>query len=132
MLSARQIRQFLSELNRQGTTIFLTTHYIEEAERLCHRIALLVEGQIVKIGSPEELMTACQQEHIIQITMGSPVTTFLGALSQELWSIGFRTIYICILVIASLISESNSIFPRLDIYHAFFDLLSNAPNSNTL
>ncbi len=81
--SARQIRQLLAELNRQGTTIFLTTHYIEEAERLCHRIALLVEGQIVKIGSPAELMAACQQEHIIQITTGSPVTTCLEALSHH-------------------------------------------------
>jgi hypothetical protein len=37
--SARQIRQHISDLNSNGTTIFLTTHYIEEAERLCNRIA---------------------------------------------------------------------------------------------
>ena len=81
--SARQIRQLLSELNRQGTTLFLTTHYIEEAERLCHRIALLVEGSIVKTGSPQELMAACQQEHIVQITTGVPVTALLGELAGD-------------------------------------------------
>src|SRR6056297_509817 len=40
--SARQIRQLISEMYQQGTTIFLTTHYIEEAERLCERIAFIV------------------------------------------------------------------------------------------
>jgi ABC-2 type transport system ATP-binding protein len=54
--SARQIRQLVQELNRRGTTILLTTHYIEEAERLCHRIAFIVSGKIVRIGSLEELM----------------------------------------------------------------------------
>jgi len=54
--SARQIRQLVLELNRRGTTILLTTHYIEEAERLCHRIAFIVSGKIVRIGSLEELM----------------------------------------------------------------------------
>jgi ABC-2 type transport system ATP-binding protein len=45
--SARQIRLLLADLKREGTTIFLTTHYIEEAERLCDRIALIVKGRIV-------------------------------------------------------------------------------------
>ncbi len=45
--SARQIRQLLADLKREGTTIFLTTHYIEEAERLCDRIAFIVNGRIV-------------------------------------------------------------------------------------
>jgi len=43
--SARQIRQLIADLNRSGTTIFLTTHYIEEAERLCDRIAFIVQGR---------------------------------------------------------------------------------------
>jgi ABC-2 type transport system ATP-binding protein len=54
--SARQIRELVLELNRRGTTILLTTHYIEEAERLCHRIAFIVAGKIVRIGTLEELM----------------------------------------------------------------------------
>ena len=45
--SARQVRQLIAELHRNGTTIFLTTHYIEEAERLCGRIAFIVAGRIV-------------------------------------------------------------------------------------
>jgi ABC-2 type transport system ATP-binding protein len=46
--SARQLRQLIADLHRAGTTIFLTTHYIEEAERLCARIAFIVSGRIVQ------------------------------------------------------------------------------------
>ena len=54
--SARQIRQLIADLNRAGTTIFLTTHYIEEAERLCGRIAFIVNGRIVRIDTVDNLM----------------------------------------------------------------------------
>ncbi|MFW5889885.1 MAG: ABC transporter ATP-binding protein, partial [Marinilabiliaceae bacterium] len=46
--SARQIRQLIRDLYQRGVTIFLTTHYIEEAERLCERIAFIVDGCIAK------------------------------------------------------------------------------------
>lgn len=49
--SARHIRAMIRHLNETGTTIFMTTHYIEEAERLCHRIAFIVKGKIIKIGA---------------------------------------------------------------------------------
>jgi ABC-2 type transport system ATP-binding protein len=66
--SARQIRTLIKNLNAAGTTIFMTTHYIEEAERLCSRIAFIVKGQIVKIGSINELMEQAQQEKILQFS----------------------------------------------------------------
>jgi len=47
--SARQIRKLIKDLNEKGTTVFLTTHYIEEAERLCHRIGFIVNGRVVRI-----------------------------------------------------------------------------------
>ncbi|KZN23765.1 ABC transporter ATP-binding protein [Haladaptatus sp. R4] len=46
----------ITELNEAGTTILLTTHYIEEAERLCDEVAILDSGRIVEVASPEELM----------------------------------------------------------------------------
>ncbi|MCR4427348.1 MAG: ABC transporter ATP-binding protein [Firmicutes bacterium] len=75
--SARQIRRLLQELNAAGVVILLTTHYIEEAERLCHRIALIVKGRIVRIGTPQELIAACQHETIIQISVGGPIAALL-------------------------------------------------------
>jgi ABC-2 type transport system ATP-binding protein len=65
--SARQLRQLISELHKAGTTIFLTTHYIEEAQRLCGRIAFIVSGQIVRIDSVENLLQPLQNRHVVQI-----------------------------------------------------------------
>jgi len=71
--SARQIRSLIKSLNETGTTIFMTTHYIEEAERLCDRIAFIVKGQIIKIGTIQELMEEAQKEKIIQFSFDSNV-----------------------------------------------------------
>ena len=83
MASARQIRQLLVELNKGGMTIFLTTHYIEEAERLCHRIALMVDGRITHTGSPEELIASCQTEYLVQITAGAPLFAVLADMERD-------------------------------------------------
>ncbi len=64
--SSRQIRDMIVELKRQGTTIFLTTHYIEEAERVCDRIAFIAEGQIVASGTVSELMDRVTRGHTIR------------------------------------------------------------------
>jgi ABC-2 type transport system ATP-binding protein len=69
--SARQIRQLIRDLNRSGTTIFLTTHYIEEAERLCDRIAFLVQGQIVRIDTVDELMRRTDGRHVVQFAVSN-------------------------------------------------------------
>jgi ABC-2 type transport system ATP-binding protein len=54
---ARQIRSLISDLSEQGITIFLTTHYMEEADRLCSRVAILDEGKIVALDNPDQLKT---------------------------------------------------------------------------
>jgi ABC-2 type transport system ATP-binding protein len=54
--SSRNIRQLIAQLHRGGTTIVLTTHYIEEAERLCERIAFLVRGRIVRVDHVHNLL----------------------------------------------------------------------------
>ena len=50
-----EIHRFLRKLNKEGTTIFLTTHNMDEADKLCDRVAFLNEGEIVEIGNPEAL-----------------------------------------------------------------------------
>jgi ABC-2 type transport system ATP-binding protein len=47
---------FISRLNKQGSTVLLTTHYLEEAEALCHRIAMLKQGQIVALDKTSDLL----------------------------------------------------------------------------
>jgi ABC-2 type transport system ATP-binding protein len=58
----------VADLIESGTTIFLTTHYIEEAERLCDRIAFIVNGRIVQIDSVDNLLQPLQTKHVIQIS----------------------------------------------------------------
>ena len=71
--SARQIRRLLLQLNKEGRTIFLTTHYIEEAERLCDRIAFIVEGKIVEVGKVTNLMRDFQEKKTIQFSVADTV-----------------------------------------------------------
>lgn len=65
--SARQIRRLIAELNTSGTTIFLTTHYIEEAERLCGRIAFIVSGRVVRIATVEDLMSGSEDRQVMRL-----------------------------------------------------------------
>ena len=65
--SARQLRQRIDDLHRQGTTVFLTTHYIEEAERLCDRIAFIVSGRIVRTDTVENLVQPIKEKHVVRI-----------------------------------------------------------------
>jgi len=65
--SARQLRQLIANLHHEGTTIFLTTHYIEEAERLCDRIAFIVSGRIVRIDTVEHLVQPIREKHVMRI-----------------------------------------------------------------
>jgi len=81
--SARQIRRLVRELNDRGTTIFLTTHYIEEAERLCDRIGFIVGGKVVKIGTVSELMKDAQKESIVELTLGKDPSEFKTEVSEE-------------------------------------------------
>lgn len=81
--SARQIRQLIAQLNAAGTTIFLTTHYIEEAERLCRRIAFIVNGRIVRIDSVENLMRQSDGRHVVQFAVSQNAASLCDAVSSE-------------------------------------------------
>jgi ABC-2 type transport system ATP-binding protein len=80
--SARQIRQLIADLHRTGTTIFLTTHYIEEAERLCERIAFIVKGRIVRIETVTNLLQPIQQRKAMAISVSSAVDDLCGKLAR--------------------------------------------------
>ena len=81
--SARQLRQLIADLHRAGTTIFLTTHYIEEAERLCDRIAFIVSGGIVRIDTVEDLLQPIQAKHAVQFSSSKPLSGIQRRLSES-------------------------------------------------
>lgn len=81
--SVRQIRNMIKELNEKGTTIFLTTHYIEEAERLCHRVAFINNGQIIKNNSVDNLIADSNSTNGVEIRF-EPVNEIHTQIIQNL------------------------------------------------
>lgn len=79
--SARQVRQLIGQLNREGTTVFLTTHYIEEAERLCQRVAFIVSGRIVREDAIDQLMRQVQGKHIVEFAVKQATASVAAQLS---------------------------------------------------
>jgi ABC-2 type transport system ATP-binding protein len=71
--SARQIRLLIAGRGASGTTIFLTTHYIEEAERLCGRVAFLVAGRIVRLDTLENLVRPEHERPAVEIAFAGAV-----------------------------------------------------------
>jgi ABC-2 type transport system ATP-binding protein len=69
--SSRQIRDLIKEMNKNGTTFFLTTHYIEEADQLCQRIAIINKGKLIIVDTPERLKKMVQAENIIEISFNN-------------------------------------------------------------
>ncbi|MFP4478099.1 MAG: ABC transporter ATP-binding protein [Candidatus Izemoplasmatales bacterium] len=81
--SARQIRKMIKNLNDQGTTIFLTTHYIEDAERLCDRIAFIVGGEVNTISPVNKLMEETEKDYKTRFTIESQTLSFLDDFKDE-------------------------------------------------
>ena len=69
VMSARNLRQMITGLRKEGVTVFLTTHYLEEAERLCDRIAIIVKGHIVALDTVERLKATAQNKTIVEVTL---------------------------------------------------------------
>jgi ABC-2 type transport system ATP-binding protein len=80
--SSRMIRNLVKDLNKTGVTVFLTTHYIEEADQLCQRIAIINKGRIVAIGNPEKLKASVEKHQVIEISFDQ-----MSNLEQKLGSL---------------------------------------------
>jgi ABC-2 type transport system ATP-binding protein len=65
--SARAIRDLIRQMNADGTTIFLSTHQIEEANQLCGRVAIINHGQIAAIDTPERLKAAFRRVQSVEV-----------------------------------------------------------------
>jgi ABC-2 type transport system ATP-binding protein len=67
--SRRQLGDVIRDLADRGRTVMLTTHYMDEAERLCDRVAIVDYGKIIAQGSPPELIARLGGEHIIEFAL---------------------------------------------------------------
>ena len=71
--SRRQLWDIVRDLRRRGRTILLTTHYMDEAERLCDRVGIVDHGKVIALGSPAELIAKIGGEHTIEFRLEGTV-----------------------------------------------------------
>jgi ABC-2 type transport system ATP-binding protein len=88
--STQMILAMLRDMNRDGTTIFLTTHNMEEANRLCHRVAIIRSGSLIAVDAPEKLKMAIESVHRIEVSFDHEVAD--DALAALPWVNGVKRI----------------------------------------
>src|SRR5499426_1897614 len=72
--SRRQLWDLIEQFRRGGRTVLLTTHYMDEAERLCDRVAIVDRGRVIALGTPAELIAQLRGEHLIEFALESGTT----------------------------------------------------------
>jgi ABC-2 type transport system ATP-binding protein len=71
--SRRQLWELIEGFKAAGRTVILTTHYMDEAERLCHRVAIVDHGKVIAQGTPRELIASLGSEHVVEFRLdGGP------------------------------------------------------------
>jgi ABC-2 type transport system ATP-binding protein len=81
--SRRQLWEVILDLRRRGRTTVLTTHYMDEAERLCNRVAIIDQGEVIALGSPADLISRLGGHHVVEFALGGELaapdpSAFLG------------------------------------------------------
>jgi ABC-2 type transport system ATP-binding protein len=75
--SRRQTWEIVEGLKARGRTVLLTTHYMEEAARLCDRVAVVDHGRVIALGTPRELIASLGAEHVVEFAVGEVASTAL-------------------------------------------------------
>ena len=79
--SRRRIWEVVEEFREAGGTVLLTTHYMEEAERLCDRVAIIDRGKVISLGTPAQLISSLGAEHVVEFEVqGDPDLDALAVL----------------------------------------------------
>jgi ABC-2 type transport system ATP-binding protein len=68
--SRRQLWELMASFRTRGRTVVITTHYMEEAERLCDRVAVVDHGRVIALGTPRELVASIAARHVVEFAVG--------------------------------------------------------------
>jgi ABC-2 type transport system ATP-binding protein len=80
--SRRQLWELIEGFKAGGRSILLTTHYMDEAERLCDRVAIVDHGRVIALGTPRELIASLRAEHVLEFAVGDGIRLDPGILSK--------------------------------------------------
>jgi len=76
--TARLVREIILDLNKEGRTVLLTTHQIDEADRLCRRVGIIDRGRLIALNTPEELKNSTEGKRALEIKV-------LNGVDQQRW-----------------------------------------------
>src|SRR5689334_556298 len=79
--SRRQLWELIEAFRAGGRAILLTTHYMEEAERLCDRVAIIDHGRVIALGTPRELIASLGAEHVLEFALSAGASLDPSALA---------------------------------------------------
>ncbi len=81
--SRRQLWELIADFRARGGTVLLTTHYMDEAERLCDRVAIVDHGRVIAQGTPAQLIALLGADHVVEFSVeGEPDLEALGRLPE--------------------------------------------------
>jgi ABC-2 type transport system ATP-binding protein len=78
--SRRQLWELIEQFKADGRSILLTTHYMDEAERLCDRVAIVDHGRMIALGAPQVLIARLEAEHVVEFALAAPSAIDEGVL----------------------------------------------------
>ena len=127
--SRRQLWDILFHFRRHGRTILLTTHYMDEAERLCDRVAIVDHGKVIALDTPAGLIARLGGEHRIEFTLNdngeADVAIFRdlpavvsAAKQQDVYSIGATAPHLTVPALMQRLQEKGLTLSRLTTRHA--------------
>jgi len=129
--SRRQTWDIVADLKARERTVLLTTHYMEEAARLCDRVAIVDHGKIIALGPPGELIASLGAEHVIEFTVDEGVAASLPrdvllalpsveglALSGESWRLTVREVHRAVPALLAALAQRGAPPTHLTTHHA--------------
>jgi ABC-2 type transport system ATP-binding protein len=128
--SRRQTWDIVERLKARGRTVLLTTHYMEEAARLCDRVAVVDHGKVIAQGTPRELIASLGAEHVVEFAAEGNVMTIDDGLLRALpsvegvardgvtWRLTVREVHRAVPALLTALSERSVAPTELATHHA--------------
>ena len=129
--SRRQTWEIVENLKARGRTVLLTTHYMEEAARLCDRVAVVDHGKVIALGTPRELIASLGAEHVVEFAVDDHPQLFTddgvfrGLPSVEevahdgrSWRLTVREVHRAVPALLAVLSEHGAQPTELATHHA--------------
>jgi ABC-2 type transport system ATP-binding protein len=128
--SRRQAWDIIGNLKSRGRTVLLTTHYMEEAERLCDRVAIVDQGKVIALGTPRELIASLGAEHVIEFSVDEAAEKLTPELLAALpsvervasengtWRLTVREVHRAVPGLLGILAERKTSTTHLSTHHA--------------